>query len=108
MKTRMKAKVSAIHFLFSVYNQQIDQNVDLSELILDLLERAFQIFGAELDDEKITGETISLPANTNQDMIPSLLQIAESIVFGVDGSQNDSVSQIRHKVLDRLLSIYLM
>lgn len=86
----------------------IDQNLDLSELILDLLERAFQIFGAELDDDKITGETINLPVKSYQDTIPSLLQIAESIVFGVDDSQSDSISQIRHKILDRLISIYLM
>lgn len=85
----------------------IDQNAELSELILDLLERAFKAHNAELDEEKISGETMHLDYKRN-DMIPALLNIAESLVMDRDRPIIESLLQTRHKILDRLLTIYTM
>lgn len=49
-----------------------------------------------------------MPASNGPDMIPSLLQIVEATVLGIKNPHEESMSQIRHKILDRLIALYLM
>jgi hypothetical protein len=68
-------------------------------MILELLERAFMAHDAVLDEDKISGETIQIEVESDADMIPSVLQIAEGIImksYGRISDTEESKSQIRH------------
>ena len=70
-----------------------------------MLEKAFRVKEAELDDSKISGKTKTLKCRRNE-MIPSLLNIAEEYVL--ERPIKESIKQTKHKILDRLLAIHLL
>lgn len=89
--------------------QQLDQlNSDVSQDVHDFLERAQSTHGVTYDESKVDGTTHTIDVDSENNMIPAVVQIAENIVCSQDAAQTETVNKVRHKILDRIISLYLL
>ena len=83
-------------------------NFNLSVEMQDFVERAFWAHCESLKEDKIEGSVHYLEVENEVDMIPAVLQIAENIVLYQKVTKPETAKQIRHKITDRLISLYLL
>ena len=89
--------------------EEIEQyNYQISHEMQDFLERALLTHGVCLDEDKIEGTMHWLDVSNENDMIPAIIQLAENTILYHDTVKHETVTQVRHKVLDRLISLYLL
>ena len=62
----------------------------------------------ELDDNKLDGDIVTLKSVTETQMIPTILQLSESVVVNDSNFVNESVDEVRHKIIDRLVAFYMI
>jgi len=69
------------------------------------------VWGEESFEElqnKLEGDTEPLDAQDDWDLIPSILQIAESKILHDGRYPNESLEDYKHKMLDRLIAFHLL
>lgn len=73
---------------------------EMSELILNLLHRAYETHRENFDEEEVTG------SNHTVKNISEILQVAEGYILDLSEEANDiSDTQLRHKIVDRIVAI---
>ncbi|CAI2379750.1 unnamed protein product [Moneuplotes crassus] len=78
-----------------------ERMMEYSQIIIDLLERAYLTVGMNFDDRNIEGKSIPIKS------IPEMVQQVEDLILvAPDESHKLSEDSIRHKIVDRLLSVY--
>ena len=82
------------------------------EDVSNLIHIIFQLVLGENSHEEyenmIVGDTEELEVENEWDMVPSVLQIAESKVLHEGRYPNESTEEYRHKILDRLVAFHLI
>lgn len=73
-----------------------------------IIEKAFEIEKINPDPNSIEGDVQIIEVEQDTDMIPSILQIAESIMLHDRQIQDESVLELRHKILDRIIAFYTL
>lgn len=66
------------------------------------------MYHMELDDNKLDGDIVTLKSVTETQMIPTILQLSESVVVNDSNFVNESVDEVRHKIIDRLVAFYMI
>ena len=73
-------------------------NSSISQDVHDFLERAQMTYGVPYDENKVDGSTHTIEVESENDMIPAVLQIAENIICHQDTAQTETVKKARHKI----------
>jgi hypothetical protein len=72
----------------------------MSDLILNLLQRAYRSHEKMFDESEITG------SNHTVKNIAEILQVAEGYILDLSEEANDvSDTQLRHKIVDRIVGV---
>lgn len=86
-----------------------DINKSISDDAQNFLERAHLATATEYKPENLKGYLQDLCVTDEKDMIPAILQLSEAIVVRQDKyDQVEQNQEIRHKIVDRLASLYLL
>ena len=79
---------------------------DISDFVHIILEKSLSFHDMILDENKIEGDTVILEVSEEKDMIPTILQIWEGIVLSESQLAEESIEEMRHKIVDRLVAFY--
>ena len=82
-------------------------NSDISYDVQVFLERAHLANAAEFDIDKLGGEEQLVKVGSEIDMITAVMQLAEAIVVDPDNYCPGQIEQMRHKIVDRIVSLHL-
>lgn len=82
-------------------------NSDISYDVQVFLERAHLANAAEFDIDKLGGEEQLVKVGSEIDMITAVLQLTEAIVVDPENYCPGQIEQMRHKIVDRIVSLHL-
>jgi argonaute-like protein implicated in RNA metabolism and viral defense len=82
-------------------------NSDISYDVQIFLERAYFANAAEFDIDKLGGEEQLVKVSNEIDMITAVMQLTEAIVVDPDNYSPGQIEQMRHKIVDRIVSLHL-
>lgn len=74
----------------------------------DFLDRGYRAYGDQLDINNIEGSFTNLDIKNENDMITTVMQLAENLVFYQGMYKAEEIQLTKHKVIERLLSLYLL
>ena len=91
--------------LFARPNEQFDHS-DVSDIVLLMLERAFELKGEQqFDEDAVVGDLKLFEVAREEDMVALVCYIAESILLDLK-IKCDNVKQVKDTVLAKLTGIF--